>query len=57
MSAAVIKLTEEPPISNPDKTAFLYWVGGCLLVVILAGLYMWSTAPPENTLPEVYGVM
>ena len=28
-----------------------------LAVIALAGLYLWWTAPQENTLPEVYGVM
>ena len=33
------------------------WVLGALLVVILVAAALWLTAPPENTLPEVYEVL
>lgn len=35
----------------------LPWILGALAVVVLVGLLLWLTAPPDNTLPDVYEVM
>ncbi len=33
------------------------WILGALLVVALVAAWVWLTAPPENPLKSVYGVM
>lgn len=35
----------------------LPWILGALAVVAALGLWLWMTAPEENTLPEVYEVL
>ncbi|MEC8425067.1 MAG: hypothetical protein VX000_14885 [Myxococcota bacterium] len=33
------------------------WVLGALFLVLAAAAFLWWTAPPENTLPQVYEVL
>lgn len=35
----------------------LPWLLGALAVVLLVVALLWLTRPPENLLPQVYGVM
>lgn len=42
---------------SPESRSPWPWLVGAGVVVLLIALAVWLSAPPENTLPDVYSVM
>ena len=41
----------------PTFREVLPWAGAVIIILIVACFLIWLNQPPENSLPEVYGVM
>ena len=41
----------------PTLREVLPWAGAVIIVLIVAFILIWLNQPPENSLPDVYGVM
>ena len=41
----------------PTLREVLPWAGAVIIIFVVACFLIWWNQPPENTLPDVYGVM